>query len=194
KEKMSKSLGNYIGVDENAKDMYVKIMRIPDELIVTYFELTTDVHPDKIKAIAALLEEGQINPRDIKMQLARDMIKLYHTPEEVLKAEENFKAIYQKKDINIDFPIINYDQSLLGENGESSLIEFIFSTGKYKSKAEIRRLIQQGAVKINGEKTQELFFIPANDLIIQVGKGNVFKLQALDNELEKQKVLGKQHK
>ena len=128
------------------------------------------------------------------MQLARDMIKLYHTPEEVLKAEENFKAIYQKKDINIDFPIINYDQSLLGENGESSLIEFIFSTGKYKSKAEIRRLIQQGAVKINGEKTQELFFIPANDLIIQVGKGNVFKLQALDNELEKQKVLGKQHK
>lgn len=191
KEKMSKSLGNYIGIDESAKDMYVKIMKIPDELIIKYYELTTDVHPDRIKAIAALLVEGKINPRDIKMQLARDIIGLYHAPEEVLKAEENFKAIYQKKNIDIELPIINYDQSLLDENGASSLIECIFSTGKYKSKAEVRRLVQQGAVRINGEKTQELSFIPSDDLTIQVGKGNIFKLQALDKDLGMQKTLKK---
>ena len=74
KEKMSKSLGNYIGINEDAKDMYVKIMKIPDDMIIPYFELTTDVHPDKIANISKLLENGEVNPRDIKMLLARDFI------------------------------------------------------------------------------------------------------------------------
>lgn len=182
KEKMSKSLGNYIGVDEDAKDMYVKIMRIPDDMIVTYFELTTDVHPDRIKSIAALLKEDKVNPRDIKMMLARDIIGLYHTPEELQAAEENFKAIYQKQDIDVELPIIACDPNLIGENQECSLIDCIFSTGKYKSKAEVRRLIQQGAVRLNGQKTQELTFVPTDGLVIQVGKNNVFKLSFMSEE------------
>jgi tyrosyl-tRNA synthetase len=134
--------------------MYVKIMKIPDELIVIYFELATDIHPDKIKAIAQLLDEGQASPRDVKMQLARNIIGLYHAAEEVLKAEENFKAIYQKQNINIDLPVVTYDPDTLDEFGSCSLIDCIFATGKYKSKSEVRRLIQQDAVKINNEKTQ----------------------------------------
>ena len=139
KEKMSKSLGNYIGVDEDAKDMYVKIMKIPDDLIVTYYELTTDIHPDKIKQIQKMLNNNEVNPRDIKMHLARTIISLYHTEEELKIAEENFKAIFQKKDIDVELPVLNYDQVLISQNPEYALVDCIFSSGKYKSKSEVRR-------------------------------------------------------
>ena len=185
KEKMSKSLGNYIGVNENAKDMYIKIMKIPDDMIITYFELTTDVHPDKINSIAKLLEKGEVNPRDIKMLLARDIISLYHSQEELKEAENNFAALYQKKNIEVELPTIEYNLESADENGMYSVIECIFSTGKYKSKSEVRRLIQQGAVKINGEKIQDLLFVPENDMVISVGKGNTFKLVSSENKLDK---------
>lgn len=194
KEKMSKSLGNYIGIDEDAKDMYIKIMKIPDNMIITYFELTTDVHPDKIKSYEKLLKNNEVNPRDLKMILAREIIRLYHTQEELQEAEENFKVIYQKKNIDIELPNITYDDNLLNENGYLSLIECIFSTGKYKSKGEIRRLIQQGAVRINGKKTEELYFIPTDNVTIQVGKGNIFKLKQLVKEEIKVKSLKKIYK
>lgn len=178
KEKMSKSLGNYIGINEDAKDMFVKIMKIPDDKIITYFELTTDVHPDQIARISKLLSNGEINPRDIKMLLARDIISLYHSEEELKEAEDNFAALYQKKDVEVELPSVEYDPKLVDENGMVSILDCIFSTGKYKSKSEVRRLLQQGAVKINGEKTTELLFYPQNDMVISVGKGNTFKLVA----------------
>ena len=185
KEKMSKSLGNYIGVDEDAKVMYAKVMKIPDDLIITYYQLTTDVHPDRIRAVQKLLENGEVNPRGIKMHLARSIVSLYHTPEEVKEAENNFQAIFQKKDIEIELPELVYDSSLIDENGDYSLIDCIFASGKYKSKSEVRRLIQQGAVRINGEKTNDLTLKPVEGTIIQVGKGNVFKLTSLQKEEEK---------
>ena len=185
KEKMSKSLGNYIGVDEDAKVMYAKVMKIPDDLIITYYQLTTDAHPDRIRAVQKLLENGEVNPRDIKMHLARSIVSLYHTPEEVKEAENNFQAIFQKKDIEIELPELVYDSSLIDENGDYSLIDCIFASGKYKSKSEVRRLIQQGAVRINGEKTNELTLKPVEGTIIQVGKGNVFKLASLQKKQEK---------
>jgi len=184
KEKMSKSLGNYIGVDEDAKDMYIKIMKIPDDLIVTYFELTTDMHPDIISNIQKLLQEGKVNPRDIKMRLAREIISLYHSEEKLKEAEDHFAALYQNKNIEVEIPFINYDPKLLDENGFCSILDCIMSTGKYKSKSDIRRLLQQGAVKINGEKTFDLLFAPHSGMIISVGKGNVFKLLTIEEQLE----------
>ena len=187
KEKMSKSLGNYIGVNEDAKTMYAKVMKVPDDLIVTYYELTTDIHPDKVKIIKKLLANGDVNPRNIKMHLARSIVSLYHSPDEVKEAEINFQALYQKNNIvDIELPIIAYDNSLLDENSCCSLIDCIFSTGKYKSKSEIRRLIQQGAVKLNGEKITNLVFQPKDDSIIQVGKGNAFRLLSVE---KKKKIL-----
>lgn len=176
KEKMSKSLNNYIGIDEDAKTMYIKIMKVPDDLIITYYELTTDLHPDKIHAIEKMLKNNEVNPRDIKMHLARSIITLYHSEQELKDAEDNFKAIYQKKDINVEIPEIIIDSKELDENGNCSLINCIFSTEKYKSKSDVRRLIIQNAVKIDGIKTTDLFFKPKNDMILQVGKGNVFRI------------------
>lgn len=187
KEKMSKSLGNYIGVNEDAKTMYIKVMKVPDDLIVTYYELTTDIHPDKVKNIKKLLEKGELNPRDIKMHLARSIVSLYHTEEELKEAEANFQAIFQKKDIDVELPELVYDSNLIDDEGLYPLIDCIFSTGKYKSKSEVRRLIQQGAVKLNGEKTSEFSFVPEEGMVIQVGKGNVFKLK----KQEKNKTLTK---
>lgn len=185
KEKMSKSLGNYIGINENAKDMYVKIMRIPDDMIVTYFGLTTDVHPEKIDKISKLLKIGEVNPRDIKMILARDIISLYHSQEELKEAEDNFAALYQKKNVEVELPTIEYNPNLVDENGMCSILDCILSTGKYKSKSEVRRLLQHGAVKINGEKIAELLFSPKNNMVISVGKGNTFKLVANEEKNSK---------
>ena len=176
KEKMSKSLGNYIGVNEDAKDMYIKIMKIPDDMIIPYFELTTDVHPDKINTIAKLLKKAEVNPRDIKMLLARNIISLYHTEEELVDAENNFAKLYQKKDISVELPVLEYNPELLDENGLYSIIECIFQTGKYKSKSEIRRLLDQNAIRINNQKTRDILFAPQDDMTISIGKGNTYKL------------------
>lgn len=175
KEKMSKSLGNYIGVNEDAKDMYIKVMKIPDELIIMYFELTTDMHPDKIKQVSELLKSGTVNPKEIKMLLAREIISLYHSPEDLKEAENYFSALFEKKNIQVELPVIGYDSALLSD-GAYSLIDCIFSTGKYKSKSDVRRLIQQGAVEINGKKYGNLQFVPHDNMIISVGKGTSFRL------------------
>lgn len=87
-EKMSKSLGNYIGIDESAYTIYEKIMKIPDDKIIKYYELVTDKHPNDIKKIKQALENESVNPRDEKMKLASEIASLYHSAEEVKKAEE----------------------------------------------------------------------------------------------------------
>ena len=192
KEKMSKSLGNYIGVDEDAKTMYAKVMKVPDDLIINYYNLTTDLHPNKIGSIQKLLQNNEINPRDIKMHLARSIVSLYHTEEELKEAEVNFQAVYQKKNVDdVDLPVILFDSNLVDENSSYSLIDCIFSIGKYKSKSEVRRLIQQGAVKLDGKKVTDLMFQPVEGTIIQVGKGNMFKLSSTEKKQEKVRSLKK---
>ena len=189
KEKMSKSLGNYIGINEDAKIMYEKVMKIPDNLIIDYYNLTTDTHPNKINSIKKLLENDEVNPRDIKMHLARNIVSLYHSEEDVLEAERNFQAVYQNKNVaTANLLIIQLDDSMKDNDDNYSLIECIYKTGKYKSKSEIRRLIMQGAVKINGEKINEFTFNPAEELLIQVGKGNLFKVVSITKNKEIQKV------
>lgn len=96
KEKMSKSLGNYIGIDETPEIMYEKAMTLPDELIIKYFELVTDIHPNEVDKIKNDLEKGNINPRDIKMKLAKEIVKLYHGEDSASRAEERFMKVFQK--------------------------------------------------------------------------------------------------
>ena len=116
-----------------------------------------------IKSLS-LLAISQVN------KVARDIISLYHSP------EDNFGVLYQNKNIAVELPTIEYNSELVDEKGMFSILDCILLTGKYKSKSEVRRLLQQGAVKINGEKTSELLFLPQNNMIISVGKGNIFKL------------------
>lgn len=175
-EKMSKSLGNYIGIDEPANVMYEKVMKIPDHMIIKYYELTTDVHPDIIQKIKNRLNSGE-NPRDIKMELAFEITQLYHTQSETQNAELHFKTAYQKQQIPSDAPVLTIIKSANKENGEI-LIDTLMTSKKYKSKSELRRLFAQGAVKIDSKKINNLKSVPdlTNNTIIQIGKGTFYRL------------------
>ena len=176
-EKMSKSLGNYIGINEEAKVIYEKTMKIPDSLIIRYYTLTTDVHPDRIKEIENQLNNGA-NPRDVKMGLARELVELYHGKDAVAGAENYFIGTYQKNVVTEQTPKLNCTSEFFNENGEINLIDLIFSSNKYKSKGEIRRLIMGGAVKVNNERVADLTYkLSGNEMVIQVGKGTLFDVQ-----------------
>ncbi len=175
-EKMSKSLGNYIGINEEPKIMYEKVMKIPDSLIIRYYTLTTDVHPDKIKEIEKELANGA-NPRDVKMGLAREIVALYHGKEAVAGAEAYFVGTYQKNIVTDQTPKLICSSNFVNENGEINLIDLIFSSNKYKSKGEIRRLIIGGAVKVNNQKVSDFTHTLTEDkMVIQVGKGTLFEV------------------
>ncbi|NFT54246.1 tyrosine--tRNA ligase [Clostridium sporogenes] len=169
KDKMSKSLGNYIGINEDANDIYGKVMSIPDEMIVKYYELATDIHPDEVAKIKAKLEEENVNPRDIKMELAKEIVRLYHGEEVSIKAEENFKNIFQQGNMPEDIGTIEENVA------ETNIVDLIVKAEFAPSKNEARRLVKQGAVKINGEKVDEECKVKNED-ILQVGKKKFIKI------------------
>ncbi|MCC0636654.1 tyrosine--tRNA ligase [Clostridioides sp. ES-S-0001-02] len=172
KEKMSKSLGNYIGIDEEAGIMYQKSMEIPDELIVKYYNLVTDVHPDEVNKIETQLKDGSVNPRDIKMNLAREIVTLYHGEEAAKEAEERFKSVFQKGQIPEDIQTIQVKQE------EFDLIEVLVYNEIVKSKSEVRRLASQGGVKVNGEKVEDLSTVAKeSELVVQIGKKKFVKIE-----------------
>ncbi|MFQ8630242.1 MAG: tyrosine--tRNA ligase, partial [Intestinibacter bartlettii] len=146
KNKMSKTLGNYIGIYESAKSKYQKVMEIPDELIVKYYTLLTDVDDEKIKEVEAKLKDESVNPRDIKMDLAREIVSLYHTEEEVEQAEERFKMIFQMGQKPKDMDTVNVSKE------DFDLISTVVDKGLVSSKSEFRRLLLQGGIKINDKK------------------------------------------
>lgn len=185
-KKMSKSLGNYVGISEDPKVMYEKIMKIPDDLIIKYYTLCTDLHPDAIKQIEERMKNGE-NPRDIKMELAKEITGLYHSREEAEKAEETFKIAFQKQQAPEDTPTIMFDTKM--ENVGQAVVDAIMTSGNYKSKAEIRRLMKQGAIRINGERVTDITAIQSvtPDAVIQVGKGKFYKLTTEGEEKDKSK-------
>lgn len=170
KEKMSKSLGNYIGINEDCNEMYEKIMQIPDDLIIRYFELATDIHPDEIDRIKEDLQKTEVNPRDIKMRLAREIVTLYHDERKAAFAEENFKRIFQKQQVPDDIPEVKLCK-------EEGIVEAMVKAGLVPSKSEAKRLIQHGGVKVNGSKILKLNEIVINDNdIIKLGKSKFVRI------------------
>ncbi|HYH03261.1 MAG TPA: tyrosine--tRNA ligase, partial [Bacillota bacterium] len=167
-EKMSKSLGNYIGVNEPAEVMFKKVMEIPDNLIVKYFELTTDKHPDEIDKVKEELNNGA-NPKDIKYRLAKIITSLYHKSDDVEKAVAYYDIAFSKKAIPEDIPVI------LIEGGEKTVADIIPLLGEMnfiKSKSEFLRLVSQGGIQLNGEKISldALEKVIINNDVIKIGK------------------------
>ena len=171
KNKMSKTLGNYIGIYESAKSKYQKVMEIPDELIVKYYTLLTDVDDEKIKEVEAKLKDESINPRDIKMDLAREIVSLYHTEEEVEQSEERFKMIFQMGQKPKDMDTVNVSKE------DFDLISTVVDKGLVSSKSEFRRLLLQGGIKINDKKiTMEKDLPKEGEIVVQVGKKKFMKI------------------
>lgn len=164
-QKMSKSLGNYIGVQDAPQEMYGKAMSIPDELMVRYFELVTDVTLDELEKIEQSLKDGSLHPRDGKMRLAHTLVRLYHNQELADEAQRQFIQVFQKHDLPDDMPEATVEAAAEG----IWIVKLLVDLGLANSNGEARRAIQQGAVKINGEKIQSA------DAQIQVESGMVLQ-------------------
>jgi len=176
-EKMSKSLNNYIGIDESPQAMYGKVMSVPDNLMIRYFELVTDVSLDEIGKIKTGLESNDLHPRDVKKMLAREIVKLYHRQSAAIVAEEEFEKVFKKKlyPEEIKKLILNKDNL---KEGKIWLIKLIVLSGVVDSKSEARRLIEQGGVRINGKKISDLHFdlTVEEGMILKIGRLNFIKL------------------
>jgi tyrosyl-tRNA synthetase len=169
--KMSKSLGNYIGITESPRELYGKTMSIADNLMVRYFELVTPVSLEELRAIERGLADGTLHPRDVKMRLARELVTVYHGAEEALAAEQEFKNIFQKGELPDEIP-----ESIIAaaelENGEATPVKLLLLAGLAASTSEARRLVTQGAVKLNEEKITDFSTKVAisTGMIIRAGK------------------------
>lgn len=164
-QKMSKSLGNYIGVDDAPDDMFGKIMSISDELMWRYFELLSFRPMPEIEQFKADVEQGA-NPRDIKFKLADEIIERFHNKEAADKARESFIARFQKGAMPDDMP----ELSLKAENGEIPIANLLKDAGLTGGTSEAMRMIKQGAVKIDGEKVSD------KGLKIQAGTQSVYQV------------------
>lgn len=171
-QKMSKSLGNYIGVNEDAEVMFKKVMEIPDNLIIKYFNLATDEHPDKIEEIRSQLDAGK-NPRDVKFELAKIITSLYHTKEETEKAIEFYKEAFVNKSIPDNIPKLKLEVNIKNLN---ELVHILVINKFIVSAKEFRRLVEQGGVRINNEKVDSLKESIKSGDVIKLGKKKFIKL------------------
>lgn len=164
--KMGKTTGNYIGVQEDPKDVLGKTMSVPDNLILTYFELAARCPKEEVELYKSRMEKGE-NPRILKMELAKKIVELYFDEETANKAEEEFNKVFQKKDIPDEI-----EEKKIAHK-EIGLIDLLFETGLVETKSEARRLIQGGGVKINQEKIDNIeaeINISTEGTLIQAGK------------------------
>ncbi len=176
-KKMSKSLGNYVGITEDPDSMYGKIMSIPDELISEYFFLVLDRSEEEAKEIERIIKSGKENPMNLKMELARGVVELFHSKDAAIKAESNFKKVFSKREIPDEIESIEVSDFV--KDGKLDLVNLLYSKGIVKSKSEARRLISQGGVKINDVKhTDPKTLVPFKDGdVLKVGKRKFFRLK-----------------
>lgn len=172
-EKMSKSLGNYIGVNEPAHVMFKKVMEVPDDLIIRYYELATDEHPDEIEKVKKELAEG-VNPRDVKYRLAKIITSLYHTTEEVEKAMAYYDAAFSRKDIPDDIPELKVEEE---SATISDIVPQLVEMGLVKSRSEFTRLVKQNGVRLNNEKLafEDINKVIENEDVLRIGKKRFVK-------------------
>ncbi|MCY8796588.1 tyrosine--tRNA ligase [Bacillus inaquosorum] len=173
-EKMSKSKNNYIGIDEHPNDMYGKTMSLPDSLMKKYIHLATDLELEEKKQLVKDLETGAVHPRDAKMLLALTIVRMYHGAEAAEAAEHSFKTVFQENSLPEDIPAVKWE----GEKAPA-VVDLLVTLKILSSKSEARRMIQNGGVRINGEKITDIHADAEikENMIIQVGKRKFLKLQ-----------------
>ncbi|MBT6034707.1 MAG: tyrosine--tRNA ligase [Candidatus Jacksonbacteria bacterium] len=168
-QKMGKSLNNYIGVLDTPENMFGRVMSISDELIIKYFELTTFVSTEEIKELKKSLKTGE-NPRNVKARLGKEIVTIYHSEEQAQKALEAFDSVFKEGALPEDIPEVEIE----GKGG--LLVDALVTAKLVSSKSEARRMIEQGAVKMNQEKVSGIDTgLAAGEVIVQVGKRKIAK-------------------
>ena len=171
-QKMSKSLGNYIGISEAPSEMYGKAMSIPDELMMRYFMLVTDMSIEEQEQLGKDLESGAAHPRDVKMKLAHTIVRLYHGEEAANFGQEEFVRVFQKHAMPTDIP--EYKVAITEE--PVFVPKLLSDAGLTASNGEARRSIKAGAFKIDGEKCNEEHIVLKDGMVLQVGKRKFIKI------------------
>ncbi len=172
KDKMSKSLGNYIGITESPKDQFGKIMSIPDQLILNYFELLTDLPQEEIEGFKDSFNDETVNPRDLKARLGKEIVAKFHSEKEAETAEEEFNRVFRDKDKPTDIPEVKTKSPIL-------LIDFIIKNKLAASKSEAKRLMEQGGVKLDDKKILDWKkeIKVKNGDVLKVGKRKFVKIK-----------------
>ena len=177
--KMSKSLGNYIGVAEPPEEIYGKVMSIRDDLILHYFELVTDVPDEELAEFKQALDNNAVNPMELKKRLARELISQLYDQPAAAEAEKQFEKVIQQKEVpeeipecRLSFSELVSDKSLPRTSGavDIDISRLLVAIGLAKSRSEANRLIAQGAVGVNGEKTSNSIASVKSGSIIKAGK------------------------
>ena len=170
-EKMSKSYGNDIGLYDSPEEMYGKTLSISDEMIVKWLTLAADADSNTIEHAKKQLEDPNVNPMEIKRLLARKIVSLFHNDELALKAERHFNEVVVGKGIPDDIPVYSISK-------EDLIVNVIFDSGLLKSKGEARRMIKQGAVKLDEERIDDIqaTVLPDREQILKVGKRRFLKV------------------
>ena len=172
-EKMSKSYDNYIGISDEPSQIFGRTLSIPDNLIYNYFELATNVSNQKLGEVKTQLENGSVNPRDLKRELARTLVSMYHNHEAAEIAQTEFDNIFINKGLPDEI-----EEFKVGINQEINILDLIVLVNFAPSKGEARRLVTQGGVSIDGEKISDVQYQVKiiSGMILKVGKRKFIKL------------------
>jgi tyrosyl-tRNA synthetase len=175
-QKMSKSLGNYIGVDESPNEIYGKIMALADNMIIQYFDLLTDVSDSELADFRRQVAGNAINPMDLKKRLAVELVAQLHGREEAVKADENFTKVFQKKEMpeEITECVLEFPPNIDHYGVDISIP--LLKMGLVESRSEAFRLFKQGAIEVDGSKIQNMAVTVKNGSIIKVGKHRFIKI------------------
>jgi tyrosyl-tRNA synthetase len=177
-EKMSKSMGNYIGVSEPPEEIFGKTMRIPDTLILKYFELVSSLGPRDVEAVKRRLEDPSTNPSHLKRELARDLVAQFHGAEAAAGAEAHFNRLFVERDVPDEMEAVE----MVGGDSGVWIVEVLVGAKLVKSRSDARRMIAQGAVRIDGEKIDDvdLRLAPRDEpYAIRVGKRRFAELTVI---------------
>jgi len=173
-QKMSKSLGNYIGIDESPYDIYGKVMSIDDKLMMRYYQLLTDLDPGALAGIDRQISEGGLNPKDAKKGLAFILVERYHGKGIAEEAQARFEQVHEKRGIPDNIPVF-----VPPDQGRVWLVKFVVDRGLVESNSQARRMIRQGAISIDGEKIadENMELDLSKPCIIKVGKRHFLKIE-----------------
>jgi len=171
--RMSKSMGNYVGVGEPPETKYGKTMSIPDSAMRNWFELVTRWKPQRIDELLSAVERDDVHPMDAKKQLAWEIVAIFDGEEAASAAAEHFQRVHQRGQVPEDMPIRHL-------SGSEKVVDIIAGAGLTRSKSQARRLVQQGAVKTDGEKVKDIdtaIEVPeGREIVLQVGKRRFLRL------------------
>jgi len=170
-EKMSKSLGNYIGIAEPPQEMYGKVMSLPDALMPTYFELCTELPEEEVRTLIEGLQQGTVHPRDAKRRLAWEIVRLWHGEEAARNAEEAFDRVFARRELPEEILEVDLWDTELVE-GRLPIAHLVVRAGLAQSRSEARRLVRQGGVRLDGTRLEdpEARVEIRDGMVLRVGK------------------------